>query len=202
MKKENKQVAKFFDILTEKHGFNVASLAYGSKETQLKKFQALIDIGLEKEKDRVAIFDVGCGFGDLAEFMKKKDIDFKYKGIDISSKIVAIANKERPYLDISQLDVLEMEGDNLFDYILTTGFNCVKTGHNWEILLQTTTKMFELARKAVAISAVSTYRADKNKDTYYTSPERFFNYCIENLTKRVVLRHDYLPHDFTIYLYK
>jgi len=202
MKKENKQVAKLFDTLTEKYGFNIKSLAYGLKKSQLKKFQALIDIGLERERKRITILDVGCGFGDLAEFMKKKNIDFKYKGIDISSKIVAIANKEKPHLDISELDILEMKGNNLFDYVLTTGFNCVKTGHNQKMLVQVATKMFELAKKGVAISSVSTYRTDKNKDTYYASPENFFRYCMKNLTKHVVLKHDYLPHDFTIYLYK
>jgi len=202
MRKENKKVAEFFDVLTEKHGFSFRSLAYGSVETQLKKFKALIEVGLDKEERKVTVFDVGCGFGDLAEFMKRKGIDFKYIGIDISSKVVAVANNKRPDWDISIGDILEMEDNNLFDYVLATGFNCVKTRYNWEVLIQAITKMFNLSKKAVAFGAVSTYRENKNTATYYTSPERLFSYCMKNLTRHVTLRHDYLPHDFTIYLYK
>jgi len=202
MKKENKKVARFFDDLTQKHGFGFKSLAYGSLESQLKKFQALIEVGINKESKVVTVLDVGCGFGDLAEFMKKKNIKFKYKGIDISSKIIKIAKEKRPYLDITMADILEMKGKKLFDYVLCTGFNCVKTGCNWEVLQEAAKRMFGLAKKAVAISSVSNCRINKNKDTYYTSPERFFTYCMKNLTRKIILRHDYLPHDFTVYLYK
>jgi hypothetical protein len=35
----------------------------------------------------------------------------------------------------------------------------------------------------------------------YFSPEEMFGYA-KSLTKFVRLRHDYLPHHFTLYLYK
>lgn len=111
MKKENKKVAEFFDNLTEEHGFDFKSLAYGSLESQLKKFQALVEVGLDKEDKLVTILDVGCGFGDLVEFMKRKKIKFKYKGIDISPKIVEIAKEKRPNLNITVDDILEMGGE-------------------------------------------------------------------------------------------
>lgn len=202
MRKETKPVASFFSDLADRYGFHHRSLAYGSLESQCKKLRPLIEIGLQKERNRVSVLDVGCGFGDLAELLKIESIPCRYKGIDISPKVVAIANRQRPKLDITQQDILEMRGDNLYDYVLCTGFNCVKTGCNWDVLVEATARMFELARKGVAIGAVSTYRTRKSEDTYYTSPGRFFNFCMAHLTKRVILRHDYLPHDFTMYLYK
>lgn len=36
---------------------------------------------------------------------------------------------------------------------------------------------------------------------YYYSPEEIFGFC-KDLTKRVALRHDYMPYEFTVYLYK
>ena len=36
---------------------------------------------------------------------------------------------------------------------------------------------------------------------YYFSPERLFSFA-KSLTRFVQVRHDYLPFDFTLYLYK
>jgi len=195
---KNDKVAEFFDNLVDKYGFDVRALAYGSKQSQLKKFQALFDIGI---KNGDSILDVGCGFGDLYYFIKNKGIDIKYWGIDISSKVVMLANQKFPDLKIIVGDILEARGENLYDYVLCTGFNCVKTGCNWANVKMAIKRMFELSRKGMALSSVSIYRTEKNPNTYYTSPEKLFRYCM-GITNKVTMRHDYLPYDFVVYLYK
>ncbi|MFZ1077872.1 MAG: hypothetical protein WAN47_10635, partial [Nitrosotalea sp.] len=41
----------------------------------------------------------------------------------------------------------------------------------------------------------------KDKDIFYTSPEIIFKFA-KSLTRRVVLRHDYMPFEFCLYIYK
>ena len=39
------------------------------------------------------------------------------------------------------------------------------------------------------------------EEVQYSDPSQVFRFC-KSLSEWVVLRHDYLPHDFTIYMYK
>jgi len=61
--------------------------------------------------------------------------------------------------------------------------------------------MFEACNKGVAADFMSGYVDFKNKDAYYASPEEIFSFC-KTLSRRVTLRHDYMPFEFCVYVYK
>ena len=62
-------------------------------------------------------------------------------------------------------------------------------------------KMFLIANKGVALNFLSIL-SDFYKDReYYSSPEKILQSALK-ISRKVVLRHDYMPHDFTIYIYK
>jgi hypothetical protein len=75
-------------------------------------------------------------------------------------------------------------------------------------MLNTIKKMYEVCGKGVAFNAMSTYVDFQADDLYYSDPLEIFDYCKRNLTRKVVLRHDYLvkensiPFEYAIYLYK
>lgn len=193
-----RKVIDFFENLLGRYGYSVKSLAYGSEESQRKKFEVLTQIG---DLSNATILDVGCGFGDLYDFLKNKGLKVDYWGCDISPKMIELAKEKRPFLRFEVADILTWADRERFDYVLSTGFNCVKTGNNESLLRKMIEKMYGLCRIGVAVGMVSTYQTNQNEQTYYASPEDVFSYCM-SLCKRVVLRHDYMPHDFTIYLYK
>lgn len=62
-------------------------------------------------------------------------------------------------------------------------------------------KMFELCNKGVAANFVSSYVDFRNENLYYAKPEEIFSFC-KTLSRRMVLRHDYMPFEFCIYIYK
>jgi len=61
--------------------------------------------------------------------------------------------------------------------------------------------MLRLAKKGVAMDFMSTYVDFKNSRAFYVSPEKIFKIA-KNLSRRVVIRHDYLPFKFYVYIYK
>jgi hypothetical protein len=61
--------------------------------------------------------------------------------------------------------------------------------------------MFTLANKGVAINFLSVFSDYLTPGEYYCNPVDILQLAF-SITKKATSRHDYMPHDFTIYLYK
>ena len=193
-------IKDFFNKLVEKHGYSPKSLAYSGEKSQKIKFNIVTEVGIE---DNCSVLDVGCGFGDYFNYLKQKGIkNVKYCGIDISNKIVDFAKEKNSLANVIQGNVLDLSDDEKYDYVISLGFNCVKTGTNWETLTQVLDKMWKLSKKGIAYNAVSTFSETSPRKIYFVSPAKVIDYIMTNLTYKVVFRHDYMPHDFTIFAYK
>ena len=197
---EDEIVKDFFNKLVEKHGYSPKSLAYSGEKSQKIKFNIVTEVGIE---DNCSVLDVGCGFGDYFNYLKQRGIkNIKYCGIDISNKIVDFAKEKNSLVNVIQGNVLDLSDDEKYDYVISLGFNCVKTGTNWETLTQVLDKMWKLSKKGIAYNAVSTFSETSPRKIYFVSPAKVIDYIMTNLTYKVVFRHDYMPHDFTIFAYK
>jgi hypothetical protein len=63
-------------------------------------------------------------------------------------------------------------------------------------------KCFARATRGLAFNAISTYVNYREEPMFYASPEETFRFCMTELAPSVVLRHDSLPYNFTIYVYR
>jgi 2-polyprenyl-3-methyl-5-hydroxy-6-metoxy-1,4-benzoquinol methylase len=197
---EDEIIKDFFNKLVEKYGYSPKSLDYSGEKSQKIKFNIVTEVGIE---DNCSVLDVGCGFGDYFNYLKQRGIkNVKYCGIDISNKIVDLAKEKNSLVNVIQGNVLDLSDDEKYDYVISLGFNAVKTGSNWETLTQVLDKMWKLSKKGIAYNAVSTFSEAKPRKIYFVSPAKVIDYIMNNLTYKVVFRHDYMPHDFTIFAYK
>ena len=198
---ERDQIIKdFFNKLVEKHGYSIKSLDYRSETGQKTRFDVITQIGISNDD---SLLDVGCGFGDYFNYLKQKGIkNIKYNGIDLSDEIVDVANEKNPLINVVQGNVLDLPDDKKFDYVVSVGVNGVKTGDNWDNLTSVLDKMWKLCKKGIAYNAVSNFASEQDEQIYFVSPIRVIEHVMNNLTYKVVFRHDYMPHDFTIYVYK
>ncbi len=76
-----------------------------------------------------------------------------------------------------------------------------KISDNEKFIRTTLLKLIKFAKKGLAFNLISNYVNYRDKELYYASPEEIFSFC-KKLSRYVVLRHDYMPFDFTIYIYK
>ena len=72
------------------------------------------------------------------------------------------------------------------------------TGDYVRAMLQ---RMFELAEKGIAANFLSTYVDYRKPEANHGDPAEIFRFLM-SLTPRVVLRHDYMPYQFTVYAYR
>lgn len=173
---------------------------YGSKESQTIRFQIVTEIGDLRNK---SICDVGCGIGKLVDFMKEKKWKLEYTGYDISEKIIAKARELHPNHHFEVRNILENMPRQKFDYVFSIGLN-FKISDNVQFMKELIKRMFKMAKMGVAVSMLSSHIDSEymNKNDFYYDPNLFLDWCLREVSKRCVLRHDYLPHDFTLYIYK
>lgn len=198
LQKDQAKVKGFFEDLLKKHGVSFKSLGYKAKESQLIRFAILAQVG---DLNHSSILDVGCGFAEFYDFLREQGLQVDYHGCDVSAEMIAIARKSHPKLHLEVVDFLKWESAQTWDYVISSGINNIKTSTNLEFCRKLIEKMFALCKVGVAVNMLSAYASSHDPKSYYAQPEDIFGFCME-LTNRVVLRHDYKPNDFTLYLYK
>jgi SAM-dependent methyltransferase len=199
MKESLEQIKSFYSSLLHQHGpDHPMALHWNSRHTQEIRF---VMLSLIDDLEGRSVLDVGCGVGDLYGFLEQEKIKAKYAGWDISPEMIAAAKKKHPRGDFALNNIQFLEKPARFDYVLASGTMNVKISDHDRWVYEMIAVMFRTAGKGLGFNLLSNSSPEQDDTFYYADPERIFSYC-RSLTPYVTLRHDYLPGDFTVYLYK
>ena len=197
--KDNQDNVRRYTELVRKHGNNVKSLGWGSQESQIRRFAIFAEIGNLKGR---SVLDVGCGLGDLYGWLKKKGLDVRYTGIDVTPGMVELARQRFPTVRFRGQDLLDASLPLArHDYVLSSGIFTHRSRIPFDFLTAAIQRMFVLSKHAVAFNCLSAWAKTKEPEEFHADPLKVLSFC-RKLTPRVVLRHDYHPRDFTVYMYK
>lgn len=196
---ESDRIISLYSYLVKKHGIDIQALDWGNPKSQELRFAILQAIGKLNE---ASILDVGCGTADFLCYLQKRNINVKYTGYDITPAMVEYARHRFPNVNLEVRDLLT-ETDTLsrFDYVLASGIFYLRKLEPMIYLETMIHRMFSLCRYGVAFNTLSSLAPQKTANEFYADPAEVLAICLK-VTPQVVLRHDYLPHDFTVYLYK
>ena len=193
-----KSIKNFYNKNITKYSENYKKNGWGSKATQTKRFEIFYEIGnLSNSK----IIDLGCGTADLKKFLKSKKIKFKYTGLENNEKMIDILKKNKINYIKDSLFNLKKIKSNSYDYVFMSGAVNLPTKNQKKKIVELIKNSHRISKKATALNFLSTYSKMINENEFYFDPSMIFNIS-KKLCSNVVLRHDYLPHDFTIILYK
>lgn len=185
-----------YSRLLREHGLSYKSLHWGSHESQFKRFEILADIG---DLDGESLLDVGCGLCDFFDYLSEMGVHADYHGLDLEADMIAASRKRFASINLMVGDVLDLDGDAKYDYVVSSGIFTYFPDEN--AIFRAVAAMFCHARKGVAFNALSPWANNHHPGEINPDPLRLIEKCTD-LTKNLVLRHDYMPHDFTVYLYK
>lgn len=199
---DDKDKEIYIDRYTERHtryGYDPRTLGWGGgKEKQDYRFAHLAAVG---EMSSQSILDVGCGFGDLYGYLISNGWNGMYLGIDIVPVLIDQAKELWPSAEFKIMDLLTNHIDVHFDYVFASGVFNAKVNNNQEHISTMLKRMYEIANIAVICDFMSTYVDFQQEIAFHTNPEWVFGIA-KNLSRRVVLRHDYMPFEFCLYIYK
>lgn len=181
-------------------GYDPRALGWGKNGRQHVRFAALCGVSPER---RGSVLDVGCGFGDLYGYLKGAGWEGRYVGVDIVPTLLDEARRQYPGADVRLCDILHEEVGEEFDYVVSSGiFNARLRDEPQEgYIAAMLRRMLGLSRSGVAADFLSTRVDFQREEAYHASPAGTLELGM-GLSRRAVLRHDYLPYEFCIYLYR
>jgi len=212
---KQKQI-EYFESLLERHGPNFAALDWNSLESQEVRFKVFEEIfTYARKKSNISLLDLGFGLGDLYGYFNKYQVlekrQISYTGYEISPKFLAAAEVKYPAARFEYKDFLAEKKLPRFDYIFASGVFNMRTGDresHLEYVRLMLEKMYDLIHVGVAINFLSedvipiSNQDDLNSGRYFFfKPEEVLGWC-RKLCRRYILRHDYHPSDFTVFLLK
>ena len=213
---DKKSQVSYYEGLLERYGAGHLALDWNSPESQKLRYRIFKEILIYgKKASGISVLDVGCGFGDLYGFLKAEGLlsrhKIRYTGYDISAKLLEIAKKKYPDARFELKDILEERYLSKFDYIFCSGVFNIRTsdsGSHLEFVKSMLLRMCDLINYGVAVNFLSegalpiSNPEDLNSGRYfYFRPEEILGFC-RFISSRYILRHDYHPGDFTVYLLK
>lgn len=168
-------------------------------EGQIMHYEAMLDIGDISGK---RILDFGCGKGDFYGFLRDKNINVHYTGLDINENLIKLAKEKYPNIDFRFFDLEKEELKEDFDFVFLCGVFNLKVSDLEEYIKSTLIRLFKHCKKGLAFNALSAHNPRKDFELFYLSPEDILSFAIKNLSPFVSLRHDRILYDFTLLVYK
>ncbi len=172
-------------------------------ESQRLRFDILLsNVDLDGKK----ILDVGCGLGNLYEYISQKGIKVKYTGVDILEKMVYSAKKKRLDAEFLCMDIFDGHPfkKGQFDVVYASGTFNLNLGNNIEFLKAALRELFEISGSSVAFNLLHYKSPDKETPYFYYKPDDVVG-IIEELPyeiDRVNIVEQYLKNDFTVICHK
>ena len=186
----------------EEFGYSPATLGWGVHGRQEVRFAVLAELALKMPNS--SVLDVGCGFGDLFDFLERRGWHGQYTGVDIVPGLLNIAKQRHPGLDVREVDITdENTGLDEYDFVISSGiFNAkLPSGSNEMHIRSALRRMHGRCRHATCADFLSTHVDFQKPGAHHTDPGWALAEAI-NLTRRVLLRHDYMPYEFALVLFR
>lgn len=200
---DNRSVhVEYYSRSVEAHGNTQLAVGWGSVQSQETRFRVLAEIGLSPSS---SVLDVGCGLGDLYGYLTRKfNNQPNYRGVDITPAMIREARAKFPEGKFMVGDLLIPEkAIARADFVLASGIFALLDldREPYRIMRDLIAAMFRQCRIGIAFNSLSSWTPNPEPGKFFVDPVAAVTMC-RDITSWVSLRHDYMPHDFTIYMYR
>lgn len=198
---ENERMIARYQERFREHGQTPQSLGW-TKGKQDIRFDVLLS-GFQLEG--LSVLDVGCGFGDLNLAIRERCQSYRYLGVDLVPEFIEKGRATYGSESVGFMlgDLMEVEVPGEYDICIASGiFNSSRQDvEQYDYVKRVLGRLFEISRVGVAVDFLSDRVNFQREGCAHHSPEQIFSVAM-GLTRCVRLRHDYMPFEFAVTLYK
>ena len=194
------ETTRFYEEHIRRYGFGFRALGFGRRDSQEKRFGAVLGLGDLHGK---RVLDVGCGLGDFLAWLHARGIEPEYTGIDVVRPSIERCRARFKGTDARFLigDALTFVKGEPYDYVVASGIFGYNAKDTRKRLQPTLERLYDLSRIGLAVNFLSRRAPTRSPGRLYLQPSDVLQFALE-LTPAVKLDHTYLPNDFTVCLYR
>ncbi|MDX1677258.1 class I SAM-dependent methyltransferase [Arsukibacterium sp.] len=206
LKQQLDLLSSHYNTLADTYGYSPHAVQQSSYETQERRLQILLE-GFTDFKNK-KILDFGCGTGHLFRLLQQRGFAGEYVGYDISAGLINLARENNEDGRFELRNIFEQPPEEKFDLVFISGVFNNDIGQNESFLQSVLKILFAVTEEGIAFNCLSTFVDFKADGLFYFNPCQVFEFCKEQLTPCVNLRHDYeikpgvVPFEFSCYLRK
>jgi SAM-dependent methyltransferase len=183
------------DIFGDGH---LHSLGWLNRESQLARFTVLAELG---DMNGRSVLDIGCGQADLLPFLRQQYVHLDYTGIDHLSNFLKVASQRYGEQAKTRFLLTDFWKASLppADYVIACGALSYRH-RNEDFLFQMIKKLYQSCKIAMGFTLLS--KIDQEGGILVShQAEEVVAFC-KTLCQNVVLKADYCPNDFAVFLYR
>lgn len=150
-----------------------------------------------------SILDVGCGYGDLSAYLKEMGWKGKYCGIDIVPGLIEIAREKYPDEEFHLIDLQIQKFSKKYDWIFCSGALTTPTTDidSYIHLEEMLSIFYSICNKGISVNFFSPLVDYVVEGSFHPQFHKLIDIVIK-FSKRFTIRHDYMPYEYTLYMYK
>lgn len=191
------RLARYYQEALQKYGaHSPQALHWKGLHSQQVRFAALCQIA---NLSKCSVLDVGCGVGDLYEYLEKHFRNCTYTGVDVVPDMIIEAKGKYPQADFICIDMQEYMKPH--DYVLASGALTFNVQEGKQFYFNAIRHMYDLALKGVAFNVLDSDHYKSNEYYLVYSHREIARLCDE-LGCPYVVSTNYEVGDFTVFLHK
>lgn len=201
--KKLETIRKYYESKMGKGLPDYGVLGWESEEAQNLRFEILLSaVDLEGK----SLLDVGCGMGNLLQYLKSRKVNVSYTGTDILCSMIEQARLKNPgamfhHADIFKNNIFEIYS---FDITYASGIFNIDLGNKSEFLPRAVELLLDLTKEAVVFNLLHCDSPDRENGYCYFHPDdiRDMFEGFQDRIERLDIIEAYLHNDFTVVCHK
>lgn len=192
------KIQKYYEEKMGKGLPDYGILGWESEDAQRMRFDVLIS---SVKLDGKSLLDIGCGMGNLLEYLGYRKIPVKYTGVDILQSMISYAQCKKLDGEFCCIDIFENDifDKKSFDVVYASGIFNLDLGNNREFLLKALKTMLELSREAIVFNLLHKDSPGREDKYYYYDPEEIRKLLTGMQgVESVHIQEQYLKNDFSV----
>jgi SAM-dependent methyltransferase len=197
------EVAELYAASLAEHGLAPRGVGWGDDESHRLRFAELAAV-LPERAERVAVADLGCGYGALFDYLDERlgSRLARYVGYEISPEMAAAARERLrdPRSRVVESGVPTEE----VDYSFACGpFNAKLDAldQDWDAYVKGQLRaLAATSRSGLAFNLLTTDVDWRDPKLFYADPQEYVDFCKRELSPDVVLVDEYPLYEWTIHV--
>ncbi|MCP3980517.1 MAG: class I SAM-dependent methyltransferase [bacterium] len=198
---------KYYSDLFRRHGRDPQALGHRDRETQWERYARLGRV-FDHEHTSFHVHEIGCGFGDMGQFLAERHAAAQYSGSEVCDEFVEVCRQRFPQGEFFLRDITAEPPPERYDYVTQSGTLNGRFGateDDWRrFVFSMLDSMYALCRRGIASNFLTTYSdpALQNPELQYHDPAEILDYAHKKLSRHCEIDAAGPLYEFTLRVYR